>query len=49
MRNELCRELVARSKKPDMVFLTGDLGFMALEPLQDAMQSRFIAASPSRI
>ena len=42
MRNELCRELVARSKKPDMVFLTGDLGFMALEPLQDAMQSRFI-------
>jgi transketolase len=42
MRNELCRELVARSEKPDMVFLTGDLGFMALEPLQDAMQARFI-------
>jgi transketolase len=42
MRNELCRELVARCDNPDMVFLTGDLGFMALEPLQDAMQSRFI-------
>jgi transketolase len=42
MRNELCRELVARSQKPEMVFLTGDLGFMALEPLQDAMQERFI-------
>jgi transketolase len=42
MRNELCRELVARSEKPNMVFLTGDLGFMALEPLQDAMQARFI-------
>lgn len=42
MRNELCRELVARSEKPDMVFLTGDLGFMALEPLQEAMQRRFI-------
>jgi transketolase len=42
MRNELCRELVARSQKPDMVFLTGDLGFMALEPLRDTMQTRFI-------
>ncbi|WAJ47339.1 hypothetical protein OK015_13375 [Mycobacterium sp. Aquia_216] len=27
-----------------MVFLTGDLGFMALEPLQDAMGERFINA-----
>jgi transketolase len=42
MRNELCRELVARCEKPDMVFLTGDLGFMALEPLQEAMRARFI-------
>ena len=42
MRNELCREMVARSDNPDMVFLTGDLGFMALEPLQSAMQARFI-------
>jgi transketolase len=42
MRNELCRELVARADNPNMVFLTGDLGFMALEPLQEAMQARFI-------
>jgi transketolase len=28
--------------RADMVFLTGDLGFMALEPLQAAMGSRFI-------
>ena len=42
MRDELCRQLVARSESKRMVFLSGDLGFMALEPLQDAMGSRFI-------
>jgi transketolase len=42
MRDELCRQLVARSESERMVFLTGDLGFMALEPLRDAMGSRFI-------
>lgn len=44
MRKQLCDALVARSRRPDMVFLTGDLGFMALEPLQDAMNDRFINA-----
>ncbi len=44
MRKQLCDALVARSAKPQMVFLTGDLGFMALEPLQTAMGSRFINA-----
>jgi transketolase len=44
MRRELCDALVVRSINPDMIFLTGDLGFMALEPLQQAMQSRFINA-----
>jgi len=44
MRNELCSALVALSEHPDMVFLTGDLGFMALEPLQQAMGQRFINA-----
>lgn len=44
MRKQLCDALVARSVKPDMVFFTGDLGFMALEPLQQAMQDRFINA-----
>ena len=42
MRDELCRELVARSESQRMVFLTGDLGFMALEPLQASMGDRFI-------
>jgi transketolase len=42
MRDELCRQLVARSGNERMVFLTGDLGFMALEPLRDAMGPRFI-------
>lgn len=44
MRKQLCDALVARSAQPEMVFLTGDLGFMALEPLQAAMGSRFINA-----
>lgn len=44
MRNELCSALVALSAHPNMVFLTGDLGFMALEPLQQAMGERFINA-----
>lgn len=42
MRAELCAALVARSQRPDMVFLTGDLGFMALEPLRDSLGHRFI-------
>jgi transketolase len=44
MRKQLCDALVARSARPEMVFLTGDLGFMALEPLQAAMGERFINA-----
>lgn len=44
MRKQLCDALVSRSARPDMVFLTGDLGFMALEPLQLAMGERFINA-----
>jgi transketolase len=44
MRKQLCDALVARSKNPEMVFLTGDLGFMALEPLREAMDQRFINA-----
>jgi transketolase len=44
MRKQLCDALVARAAKPEMVFLTGDLGFMALEPLQAAMGPRFINA-----
>jgi transketolase len=44
MRRQFCDALVARSANPEMIFLTGDLGFMALEPLQSAMGERFINA-----
>lgn len=44
MRKQLCDALVSRAADPRMVFLTGDLGFMALEPLRDALGARFINA-----
>ncbi|MEI6544321.1 MAG: transketolase [Methylococcales bacterium] len=44
MRKQLCDALVNRAANPNMIFLTGDLGFMALEPLQKKMQNRFINA-----
>jgi transketolase len=44
VRRELCDALVARADRPDLVFLTGDLGFGALEPLRDALGERFINA-----
>lgn len=44
MRKQLCDALVARAANPNMVFFTGDLGFMALEPLQQTLQKRFINA-----
>jgi transketolase len=42
MRNAFCRALVESARRDDFVFLTGDLGFGALEPLRDALGSRFI-------
>jgi transketolase len=42
MRQRVCEALVARAQKPNMVFLTGDLGFMALEPLRERLGDRFI-------
>src|SRR5450830_913541 len=47
MRKQLSDALVARSKDGKMAFLTGDLGFMALEPLQLALADRFINAGVS--
>lgn len=47
MRQQLCQALVNRCASPEMLFLTGDLGFMALEPLQQAMGERFINAGVS--
>ncbi|MEW6641281.1 MAG: transketolase [Pseudomonadota bacterium] len=44
MRTQFCDALAAHARDPDVVFLTGDLGFMALEPLREVMQQRFINA-----
>ena len=45
MRRQLCDALVARSRSVNnMIFLTGDVGFNTLEPLQEAMGERFINA-----
>jgi len=44
MRNAFCSALVALSARKPFVFFTGDLGFMALEPLQQALGKRFINA-----
>ena len=44
MRNVLCQALVAEASRADFVFLTGDLGYGALEPLRAVMGPRFINA-----
>ena len=44
MRNALCNSLLKLATRKDFVFLTGDLGFGALEPLQHAAGDRFINA-----
>ena len=44
MRNIFCDTLVQHASRPDFVFLTGDLGYNALEPLQKAAGPRFINA-----
>ena len=44
MRNVFCQTLVAAAQRPEFVFLTGDLGFQALEPLREALGKRFINA-----
>ena len=47
MRKAFCESLVNKSSHKEFVFLTGDLGFMALEPLRTAMKDRFINAGIS--
>jgi len=44
MRDRACREWVRLFEDRSFVFLTGDLGFRALEPLRDVMGERFINA-----
>lgn len=47
MREELCEALLIRSKSKEFIFLTGDLGYNALEPLQKSLGDRFINAGIS--
>jgi len=44
VRDALCSSLVACAADQKFVFLTGDLGFGALEPLQEAAGDRFVNA-----
>lgn len=44
MRDVFCRSLVAFGSQSDFIFITGDLGFMALEPLRQVLGDRFINA-----
>lgn len=44
MRVPFCAAMVSQLDPVKSVFLTGDLGFMALEPLRDQLGSRFLNA-----
>jgi transketolase len=44
MRNVFCQSMIEAASRPEFVFLTGDLGYKALEPLREAMGPRFINA-----
>ncbi|WP_435019894.1 transketolase [Tundrisphaera sp. TA3] len=44
MRDVFSRSMVAAAGRPEFVFLSGDLGFRALEPLRDALGDRFLNA-----
>ena len=44
MRTILATALVAQANRPEFVFLTGDLGFMALEPVRQVAGPRFVNA-----
>jgi transketolase len=44
MRKAFCAALIELYRRRPFVFFTGDLGFMALEPLQAALGERFVNA-----
>jgi transketolase len=44
VRDALCEQLLKLYRNEAFIFLTGDLGFQALEPLQAVMHDRFINA-----
>ena len=47
MRDVFCKALVQAAGNPDFVFLTGDLGYRALEPLREALGKRFKTGGPN--
>jgi transketolase len=47
MRDAFCKSMVALAQREPYFFLTGDLGVMALEPLEKALKTRFINAGVS--
>ncbi len=47
MRKELCDYLIKKSRKKSLFFITGDLGFNALEPLEKQLGKNFINAGVS--
>lgn len=44
MRKTFVKTIMGYADNPKLVFLTGDLGYKALEPLRDKMKERFINA-----
>jgi transketolase len=44
MRTAFCNAMIELAKEDRYFFLTGDLGFMALEPLRDVLGDRFVNA-----
>ena len=44
MRRAFCETMLKLAEAPEFVFLTGDLGYGALEPLRDRLAERFINA-----
>lgn len=44
MRNEFCQAMIQAADDAAVVFLTGDLGYKALEPLREKLGPRFINA-----
>jgi transketolase len=44
MRNIFCKAMISAAADESVIFLTGDLGYKALEPLRESMGRRFINA-----
>jgi len=42
MRAAFCKSMLVQANSADTIFLTGDLGYMALEPLREVLGERFL-------